>query len=227
MDLQLIPGPSLRLLPTPRTGFLNLPEGERLNTLSHLAGVALALGGSAFLITRAIQGGDLLRILSASIFGLAIIGLYGASTLFHGLRGPVKERWAKVDHCAIYVLIAGTYTPFTLVTLRGPLGWGLFSFVWSLAALGIGKELWWDRQALPAVPLYLLMGWCGAAAAAPIVQNLGGQGWVWLLAGCLCYSIGLVFYLLGRRMRHAHGIWHLFVLGGTASHFVTVLKALG
>ncbi|WLT32091.1 hemolysin III family protein [Geothrix sp. PMB-07] len=227
MDLQLTSDPSLQALAAPRPGISDLPEGERLNTLTHLAGLALALGASAFLITRAAQGGELLRILSASVFGFAMIALYAASTVFHGLRGPAKERWAKADHCAIYVLIAGTYTPFTLVTLHGPLGWSLLGFVWCLATLGIGKELWWDRHALPAVPLYLLMGWCGLAAAGPLVRKLGSQGSLSLLAGCLCYSIGLVFYLLGRRLRHAHGIWHLFVLGGTASHFITVLKVLG
>jgi hemolysin III len=121
-------------------------------------------------------------------------------------------------------LIAGTYTPFALVTLRGPRGWSLFGFVWLLAAIGIGKELWWNRSELPSVPLYLLMGWCGLATASPLAHGLRGQGWMWLLGGCLFYSIGVVFYALGRRVPHSHGIWHLFVLGGTASHYVTVLK---
>jgi len=227
MDLQLTSDPSLPLLAAPQPWSIELAEGERLNSLTHLLGLILAVGAAALLITRAAQTGEPLRVFSASVFGLTMIALYAASTLFHGLQGPAKERWAKADHCAIYLLIAGTYTPFTLVTLHGPLGWCLLGFVWCLAAVGIGKELWWDRHALPAVPLYLLMGWCGVAAGASLMRNLRGQGWRWLLAGCLCYSIGLVFYLLGRRVRHAHGIWHLFVLGGTASHFITVLKVIG
>ena len=203
---------------------VSMNPGERLNSLTHLLGLALAVAGSAVLIAHAARGGDLRQIISFSIFGLSMILLYGASTLYHSSQGAPRERWAKADHCAIYLLIAGTYTPFALVTLRGPLGWGLFGFVWSLAAAGICNELWWGRSSMPSVALYVLMGWCGAGAGVPLVHGLHGQGWVWLLGGCLLYTIGVVFYALGRRVPHAHGIWHLFVLGGTASHYVTVLK---
>jgi len=227
MALQLSTDPFLPALPAPRPAWWNLSQDERLNSLTHLLGLLLALPGTAFLIGRAARGGDALKLISFGIFGLSMIALYAASTLFHSARGPAKERWAKADHCAIYLLIAGTYTPFALVTLRGPLGWGLFAFVWALAILGIAKELWWDRSSLPAIPLYLLMGWCGLAAGLPLARHLQGQGLKWLLAGCLLYSLGVAFYLLGRRMRHAHGIWHLFVLGGTASHFITVLRFVG
>jgi hemolysin III len=199
-------------------------RGERLNSLTHLLGLALAVVGSAVLIARAAHRGDTLQIISFSVFGLSMIVLYAASTLYHSIQGAAKEYWAKVDHCAIYLLIAGTYTPFTLVTLRGSLGWSLFALIWSLAAVGIGKELWWGRHSVPAVPLYVLMGWCGVAAAVPLVNGLHGQGWMWLLGGCLLYTVGIVFYSLGSRLPHAHGIWHLFVLGGTASHYVTVLR---
>ncbi len=198
--------------------------GERLNTLTHLLGLALAVVGSAVLITHAARGGDPRQIISFSIFGLSMVLLYGASTLYHSSQGSPRERWAKADHCAIYLLIAGTYTPFALVTLRGPRGWGLLAFVWSLAATGISKELWWSRASVPSVPLYVLMGWSGLATGVPLVQGLHGQGWVWLLGGCLFYTIGVGFYALDRRLPHAHGIWHLFVLGGTASHYVTVLR---
>ncbi len=224
MALQLSTDPFVPALPAPRPAWWHLSQDEWLNSLTHLLGLLLALPGTAFLIGRAVLGGDALKLISFGIFGLSMIALYAASTLFHSAQGPIKERLAKADHCAIYLLIAGTYTPFTLVSLRGPLGWGLFTFVWTLAALGIAKELWWDRSSLPAVPLYLLMGWCGLAAGAPLAHRLQGQGLQWLLAGCLFYSLGVVFYLLGRRMRHAHSIWHLFVLGGTASHFITVLR---
>ena len=199
-------------------------HGERLNSLTHMLGLALAMVGAPVLIVRAAYHGNALQVLSFSVFGLSMLALYTASTLYHSVRGVAKAYWAKVDHCAIYLLIAGTYTPFALVTLRGPLGWGLFGFIWSLAAIGIGRELWSGEDAAPSVLLYVLMGWCGAAVAAPLVHGLQVQGWKWLLSGCLFYSVGIVFYGLGDRVRHAHGIWHLFVLGGTASHYVTVLR---
>jgi hemolysin III len=199
-------------------------HGERFNSVTHLLGLALAVAGSAVLIAQAAEARDVLKLISFSIFGLSMIVLYGASTLYHSIRGASKERWAKVDHCAIYLLIAGTYTPFTLVTLHGTLGWSLFGFVWALAAVGICKELWWGRDTVPSVPLYVLMGWCGVAAAVPLMDGLQGDGWRWLLAGGVLYTVGIIFYVLDTRLRHAHGIWHLFVLGGTASHFFTVLK---
>ena len=201
-----------------------MAHGERMNSLTHLLGLALALVGSAVLIAQAAHRGITLQIVSFSVFSLSMIMLYAASTLYHSHQGASKEHWAKVDHCAIYLLIAGTYTPFTLVTLHGPLGWTLFGLIWSLAAGGICKEWWWSRDSRPSVPLYVLMGWCGVAAAVPLVNGLHGHGWMWLLGGCLLYSIGVVFYSLGRRMPHAHGIWHLFVLAGTASHYLTVLR---
>lgn len=199
-------------------------HGERLNSVTHLLGLALAIAGSAVLVAQAIHGGDARKIISFSVFGLSMILLYAASSLYHSLRGASKAWWAKVDHCAIYLLIAGTYTPFTLVTLQGPLGWAIFALEWTLALVGIGKELWWGRETVPSVPLYVLMGWCGIAAASPLMDRLHDQGWMWLLAGGLLYTVGIVFYALDTRLRHAHGIWHLFVLGGTASHFVTVWR---
>lgn len=200
-------------------------HGERFNSATHLLGLALAVVGSAVLIAPAAQAGNVLKVISFSIFGLTMVALYAASTLYHSIRGASKERWAKVDHCAIYLLIAGTYTPFTLITLGGTtLGWSIFAFVWVLAAIGIGKELWWGRETVPSVPLYVLMGWCGIAAAVPLMDGLQDEGWRWLLAGGVLYTVGIIFYVIDKRMRHAHGIWHLFVLGGTASHYFTVLK---
>jgi hemolysin III len=199
-------------------------HGERLNSVTHLLGLALAVLGSAVLITQAAQSGDALKIISFSVFGLSMIVLYGASSLYHSISGASKERWAKIDHCAIYLLIAGTYTPFTLVTLHGTLGWSLFAFEWALAAVGIGKELWWGRETVPSVPLYVLMGWCGIAAGFPLLEGLHSDGLIWLVTGGLLYTVGIIFYVLDKRLRHAHGIWHLFVLGGTASHFFTVIR---
>lgn len=200
-------------------------HGERFNSATHLLGLALAVVGSVVLVSRGFQAGDAMKVISFSIFGLTMVALYAASTLYHSIRGASKERWAKVDHCAIYLLIAGTYTPFTLITLGGTLlGWSIFAFVWVLAAIGIGKELWWGRETVPSVPLYVLMGWCGIAAAVPLMDGLQDEGWRWLLAGGVLYTVGIIFYVIDKRMRHAHGIWHLFVLGGTASHYFTVLK---
>jgi hemolysin III len=201
-----------------------MDHGERLNSLTHLVGLALALAGTAALVVRATHQGGPMRIVSFAIFGLSMILMYASSTLYHSLRGPSKAHWATFDHCAIYLLIAGTYTPFALVTLQGPRGWFLFALIWMLAAIGIARELWFGRGSAPALPLYLLMGWCGAVAAVPLLNGLLAHGWRWLLGGCLCYSVGVVFYRLGSRMPHSHAIWHVFVLVGTASHYVTVLR---
>lgn len=198
-------------------------HGERFNSITHLAGLGLAVAGAAVLITQAASQGSAWRIVSFSVFAATMVALYLASTLYHSLRGRAKEIWAKVDHCAIYLLIAGTYTPFTLVTLHGALGWWLFGLVWALAGVGILKELVWGRDTVPSVPLYVLMGWLGMAAAVPLVRQLHGAGLFWLVLGGVLYTVGILFYAKDEKWRHAHGIWHLFVLGGTASHFVTVM----
>ncbi len=199
-------------------------HGERMNAASHLVGLLLALLGVPALIAHAHEVGDLRKVIVVSVFGVTMVALYAASSLYHCARGPSKERWAKVDHCAIYLLIAGTYTPFTLVTLQGWLGWGLLVMEWSLALIGIGKELRWGRDTVPSVPLYIAMGWAGILASSSLVEGLQERGWMWLLFGGLFYTVGVVFYALDGRMRHAHGIWHLFVLGGSASHFFTVWR---
>jgi hemolysin III len=152
-----------------------------------------------------------------------MILLYGASTLYHSVRGAAKRVLVKFDHCAIYLLIAGTYTPFALVTLRGPWGWSLFGVVWGLAVVGIVKELSLGRERVPSVPLYVAMGWLALIAAVPLVRELPWAALAWLVAGGLCYTGGIVFYANDERWRHAHGVWHLFVLAGTACHFVTVM----
>lgn len=199
-------------------------HGERLNAATHLLGLVLALVGAPALIAQAIAGSDVRKIVGVSIFGITMVALYAASSLYHSVRGASKATWAKADHCAIYLLIAGTYTPFTLVTLEGPLGWGLLAFEWALAFIGIGKELLWGRDTVPSVPLYVLMGWAGVAAASSLMARLPEPGWMWLLAGGLLYTVGILFYALDHRLKHSHGIWHLFVLGGSASHFFTVWR---
>lgn len=198
--------------------------GERLNTATHFAGVLLAVLGSVFLIIKAAHSGDAYKIVSASLFSAAMIALYTASTLFHGTRGRPKAWFAKADHCAIYLLIAGTYMPFTLVTLRGGWGWTLFGLICAIALVGIARELLARKESPPSVPLYLAMGWLGIAAAAPLIERLSTHALLYLLLGAACYTLGVVFYWFDDRWRHAHGVWHLLVLCGTASHYFTVLR---
>lgn len=202
-------------------------HGERFNSFTHLAGLLAAVAGSVVLIVQAARAGDAWQILSFSIFAASMMLLYGASTLYHSVRGAAKRVLVKFDHCAIYLLIAGTYTPFTLVTLRGPWGWSLFGVVWGLAIIGIVKELVLGRDRVPSVPLYVAMGWLGAIAAVPLYQQLPGAALYWLVAGGVFYTAGILFYANDERWRHAHGIWHLFVLAGTVCHYITVLYFVG
>ncbi|HEU0199857.1 MAG TPA: hemolysin III family protein, partial [Burkholderiaceae bacterium] len=155
-------------------------RGERLNSITHLVGTALAVAGSAIMIALAAIEGDPWKVVSFSIFGAMLITLYAISTLYHSLRGRAKDVFRKLDHCAIYLLIAGTYTPFTLVTLRGTLGWSMFGAIWGLAAIGVVQELLFARGARwLSLVLYLLMGWLGAAAAMPLIDTLGTNGMAW------------------------------------------------
>lgn len=198
-------------------------HGERLNSITHLVGAALATVGAAVLVESATRQGDPWRITSFSIFGAMLIILYCASTLYHAVRPPAKHILRRVDHSAIFLLIAGTYTPFALVSLRGALGWTMFALIWSAAACGIWRA--WrrsDDRPHPATP-YAVMGWLGLVAADPLTQALGWSGMLLLAAGGVLYSVGIVFYANDARWRHAHGIWHLFVLGGSASHFTVVM----
>ena len=194
--------------------------GERLNGYTHLAGAVLALAGAAVLVAMAAIRGDPWRVTSFAVYGATLVALYLASTLYHGLRGRAKDIWRKLDHCSIYLLIAGTYTPFALVTLHGPWGWSIFGAVWGLAILGIVQECWLARGArLTSLAIYLLMGWLALIAAVPLLEALGWQGFAWVAAGGAIYTLGIVFYVFDERVRHFHGIWHLFVLAGSATHF--------
>jgi hemolysin III len=198
-------------------------HGERLNSITHLVGAALAVAGATVLIVQAALQGDPWRIASFSIFGAMLVVLYVASTLYHAVRPPAKDLLRRFDHSAIFLLIAGTYTPFALVSLRGALGWTLFAVIWAAALYGIWRA--WRRsndRAHSALP-FALMGWLGLVAVVPLTEALGGPGMVWLAIGGLSYTVGIVFYANDERWRHAHGVWHLFVLGGSASHFMTVL----
>ncbi|WP_219220118.1 PAQR family membrane homeostasis protein TrhA [Variovorax boronicumulans] len=201
-------------------------EGERLNTCTHALGLLLALGAAVVLVGEAAASDDAWRVASFSVFAAAMVALYTASTLFHGTRGRAKAAWARADHCAIYLMIAGTYTPLALVALRGVWGWGLFAAVWAAALYGVARELLPPRERPPAVALYVLMGWVGLAAVLPIVERFPAAGLPWLLAGALLYTGGVLFYARDGRWRHAHGVWHLFVLGGSASHCIALRSLL-
>lgn len=198
-------------------------HGERLNVVTHLAGTVLAICGSAILILLAARGGDPWKVVSVSVYGAMLSALYVISALYHGTRGPAKDIMRKVDHCAIYLLIAGSYTPFTLVTLRGGLGWSLFGTIWGLAAVGIAQEIWLARGArISSLVIYLAMGWLALGAIVPLSALLSRTGLAWLIAGGVVYTIGIVFYALDKRIPHGHGVWHLFVLGGSACHYSAI-----
>lgn len=198
--------------------------GERFNGYSHLMGAALAVGGAAVLIVLAAGQGDPWKIVSFSVYGTMLLLLYLFSTLYHSLRGRAKEVFRKLDHYAIYLLIAGTYTPFTLVTLQGAWGWSLFGVIWGMAVLGIVVDsLPWDKRRILPVVIYLAMGWLALIALKPLLNALPLAGFAWLLAGGVLYTVGIVFYALERWIKHGHGIWHLFVLAGSACHYFAIL----
>ncbi|MHB1246583.1 MAG: PAQR family membrane homeostasis protein TrhA [Sulfuriferula sp.] len=199
-------------------------QGERLNSYSHLLGALLATGGTVILIVLAAQQGNPWKIVSFSVYGTMLLSLYLFSTLYHSLRGRAKNVFRKLDHYAIYLLIAGTYTPFTLVTLRGAWGWSLFGVIWGMALLGIVVDSlpWGKRRILPVV-IYLAMGWLVLIARGPLLNALPAGGFAWLLAGGVFYTVGIVFYALERWIKHGHGIWHLFVLAGSACHYFAIL----
>lgn len=200
-------------------------HGERFNGVSHLVGAALALAGMVVLVVMAARQGDAWKIVSFSLYGATLFMLYGFSTLYHSLRGRAKAVFRRFDHLAIYLLIAGTYTPFALVTLRGGWGWSLFGVIWGLAVVGMALEFLPRRGAriLP-VAIYLLMGWLALIALEPLLQVLPWMGFIWLLLGGLFYTVGVLFYAFDARLRHAHGVWHLFVLGGSLSHYVAIFR---
>jgi len=199
-------------------------HGERFNSISHLIGAALALAGLVVLVVFAALQGDPWKIASFSIYGASLFMLYTLSTLYHSLRGRAKVFFQKLDHVAIYLLIAGSYTPFTLVTLRGAWGWTLFAIIWGLAIVGIIVDsLHKEGTRTLQMVIYLLMGWLILVATYPLINALPGGGLVLLVLGGVFYTSGIIFYALDRRINHAHGIWHLFVLAGSISHFLAIL----
>jgi len=200
-------------------------HGEKLNTFTHLLGSALAISGLSILVTVAVLQGDPWKVFSFSVYGITLVLLYSLSTIYHGVQNPrIKAILQKLDHNAIYLLIAGSYTPITLVTLRGPWGWTLFGLIWGLALLGVVQELLLGhRTRRPSLILYVLMGWLVVIAINPLMRAMPTAGLLWLLAGGVVYSLGIYFYVHSERVRHFHGVWHLFVLGGSVCHFICIL----
>ena len=202
-------------------------HGERLNSITHLVGTALALVGLGALLTVAVDTRDAWTVASFSVFGVSMVLLYTMSTLYHSFEPPkLKALFQVFDHISIYLLIAGTYTPFMLVTMREAGGWKVMAVVWALAVLGIVLEVL--PRKIPKVvqlAIYLAMGWACLLDYSALVELLATPGVVWLNAGGIAYTLGVVFYVLDKldRLPHAHGIWHFFVLAGTLCHFIAVI----
>ena len=200
-------------------------RGEKLNSITHLTGMAFALAGLIVLVVSAGRQGDPWKIVSFSIYGATLVALYFFSALYHSsTRGKAKTVLQKLDHVAIYLLIAGTYTPFTLVTLRGSWGWSLFGVVWAFAVAGVVQEVLLAKgKRVLSVVIYILMGWLMLVAVRPLVQALPRAGMAWLVAGGLFYTGGIFFYVRDKKLAHGHGIWHFFVLAGSVCHYLAVL----
>jgi hemolysin III len=199
--------------------------GEEIaNSITHGIGTALSVAGLTLLVVLAAIYGDVWRVVSFSIYGSSLILLYLASTLYHSIQHKKVKRVLRIfDHSAIYLLIAGTYTPFTLVSMRGPWGWSMFGVVWGLALMGITfKTLFIGRYEKLATAAYVLMGWLVVIAFKQMMIMVPSGGIVWLVIGGVAYTLGVLFYAW-EKLPYNHAIWHLFVLGGSISHFFAIL----
>ena len=200
-------------------------HGERFNAWTHLVGAVLALVGTVWLLLLASASGDSWKQVSVAIYGVTLVLLYSTSTLYHSVQGPAKRLMQKLDHLSIYLLIAGSYTPFCLVSLRGPWGWSLFATVWCLALIGMLQEIKPRSEArVLSLVIYAVMGWIVLVAVQPLLAALGREGFAWLASGGVLYTIGIIFFAYDSRFRHWHGIWHLFVIAGSLLHFVAIWR---
>ena len=200
-------------------------HGEKFNAWTHLVGALLALAGAILLLWKAIPGGDGWKIFAVAVYGATLVLLYSISTIYHSVRGRAKRVLRKLDHLSIYLLIAGSYTPFCLVSLRGAWGWALFGTVWGLALLGMLQEIKPRSEArVLSLVIYALMGWVVLVAVRPLLAALGPAGFAWLAGGGLLYTVGIVFFVYDSRFRHWHGIWHLFVMAGSLLHYVAIWR---
>ena len=195
---------------------------EAANVATHAAGLVASVVGVGALVYLGVSRGEGLHAASAGLYGATLVALYTASTLYHAFRRPGVKRVLRVlDHCAIYLLIAGTYTPFVLVGLGGRLGWTLFGVVWAMAAAGIVFKVFaTGRFAVISTAAYVAMGWLGVVALGPLIRSLSDAALLWLLAGGIAYTAGTFFY--HRRIAYSHALWHVFVLIGSVCHFVTI-----
>ena len=205
-----------------------MQHGEKLNTITHLFALLFALPAMVYLIVIAAQTGDIWKITSVSIYGATLILLYFASTLYHAHNGKFKYHLQKFDHISIYLLIAGTYTPFMLVTLRGAWGWSIFGVAWGLAIIGILLDIFSKRaekesKRIVQLIIYLVMGWLIIVPISVLADKIASEGMTLLAVGGVFYTVGIIFYILDYRLKHAHGIWHLFVISGSASHYAAIL----
>jgi hemolysin III len=197
---------------------------EVANSVTHGVGLFLSLAGFAVLIVLACTRGTALHITACALYGATLVATYTASTLYHALRAPrAKQVFKVLDHCAIYLLIAGTYTPFTLVTMRGAWGWTLFGVVWGMTVFGVLLKIFHvNRFKVASVMLYLLMGWMSIVAIQPLLTLAPGGAVLLLLAGGVAYTLGVPFYAW-KRLPYNHAVWHLFVLAGSVLHYLAVV----
>jgi hemolysin III len=197
---------------------------ELANSITHGVGLLLATAGMVVLVVLTWLHGTSRHIVTCSIYSATLVFMYAASTVYHSVRGPrLKHVLRIIDHSAIYLLIAGTYTPFTLVTIRGGWGWSLFGIVWGLTVVGIvWKAIFIRRFAIVSGVIYVLMGWMVVIAAKPLLERVPPGAIAWLVAGGVAYTAGLVFFA-SKRIPHHHAIWHVFVLAGSICHYIAVL----
>ncbi len=199
------------------------PLEEKLNIASHALGFVLSVVALVLLVVHASRYGNAWHIVSFSIFGASLVTLYGASAIYHSVKDPVlRNRLRIVDHATIYILIAGTYTPFTLVTLNGFAGWVIFGVSWGMAAIGIVLKIFFTgKHDLISTLMYVFMGWIIVFAIEPLIHNLSADGLFWLVAGGIAYTVGAVLYSI-KKIKFNHAIFHVFVLAGSACHFISV-----
>ena len=202
-------------------------NGEKLNSITHLIGAVLALIGFGALLTISIQAQDWLLIFSFTIFGFTLILLYTMSTLYHSFHPPkLKKIFQKLDHVSIYLLIAGTYTPYMLVSLRENNGLIMLMLIWIMAVIGLLLDIFVTKRIeWLQVLIYLLMGWISTLNYSDLQATIPTAGMIWLTIGGIAYTVGILFYVLDnlKKLRHAHGIWHIFVLSGSICHFISII----
>jgi len=204
-----------------------LKRHELANSVTHGAGLALSVAGCAVIVTLAALRGNAWHIVACSVYGATLVCLYAASTVYHSVSSRRVKRVMRIlDHSAIYLLIAGTYTPFTLVSMRGGWGWTLFGLVWGLAIAGIVFKVWFvEHFPIASTIVYLAMGWLAVVAVKPVLAMLPVAGIVWLVAGGLLYTAGVGFFAW-QKLPYHHAIWHLFVIGGSVCHYIAVVRVV-